>query len=66
MQDVLTQNAAPGIRSAEDKERLAQAWLDLAVTLAKIPVKYDADRMKKQQKTNGPGQTAVAGSIGSL
>lgn len=49
MQDVLIQNRAPGIRSAEDKERLAQAWLDLAVTLAKIPVKYDADIMKKQQ-----------------
>lgn len=50
MQDVLIQNRAPGIRSAEDKERLAQAWLDLAVTLAKIPIKYDADMMKKQQK----------------
>ena len=50
IQDILTRGAVPGIRSAEDKEQFASAWLDLAVSLAKIPVKYDADILKNQQK----------------
>ena len=49
IQDILARSAAPGIRSAEDKEQLASAWLELAVSLAKIPVKYDADNMKQRQ-----------------
>ena len=48
--DILARCAAPGIRSAADKEQLAQAWLDLAVSFAKIPIKYDADILKQQQK----------------
>ncbi len=50
VQKVLEQNAAPGIRSAADKETAAQAWLSLAVSLAKIPVKFDADVIKQQNK----------------
>ena len=50
MRDVLTRSTAPGIRSTEDKEQLASAWLELAVSLAKIPVKYDADSLKAQAK----------------
>lgn len=50
VQKVLEQNTAPGIRSAADKESAAQAWLDLALSLAKIPVKYDADILKQQEK----------------
>lgn len=50
VQSVLAKCAAPGIRSVEDKEQLAQAWLDLAVSFAKIPIKYDADILKQQQK----------------
>ena len=50
IQDILARSEAPGIRSAGDKEQLASAWLDLAVSLAKIPVKYDADILKIQQK----------------
>ena len=49
-QDILAKCAVPGIRSVEDKKQLASAWLGLAVTLAKIPVKYDADILKQQQK----------------
>ena len=49
MQDILTRSAVPGIRSAGEKEQLASAWLELAVSLAKIPVKYDADNMKQRQ-----------------
>ncbi|NBI65994.1 DUF3991 domain-containing protein [Pseudoflavonifractor sp. 60] len=49
-QNVLARYTAPGIRTAEDKEQLASAWLDLAVSLAKIPVKYDADMLKEEQK----------------
>ena len=50
VRNVLTKSAAPGIRSTSDKGQLASAWLELAVTLAKIPVKYDADILKQQQK----------------
>ncbi len=48
--DILAKCAVPGIRSIADKEQLALAWLGLAVTLAKIPIKYDADILKQQQK----------------
>ena len=48
--EILARCAAPGIRSAEDKKQLAQAGLELAVSFAKIPIKYDADILKQQQK----------------
>ena len=50
VRDILSKSAAPGIRSATEKEQTAAAWLDLAVSLAKIPVKYDADMIKQSQK----------------
>lgn len=50
IQDILVRSETPGIRDAGDKEQLASAWLDLAVSLAKISVKYDADILKMQQK----------------
>ena len=50
MQDILSKSAASGVRSTEDKVQLAQAWLELSVSLAKIPVKYDADKLKQQVK----------------
>ena len=49
-QAVLKQYSAPGIRSAEDKRRLAEAWLNLAADFAKITVKYEAEELKKWQK----------------
>ncbi len=50
VQDVLAKATAPGIRGEAEKQELAESWLELAVSLAKIPVKYDADRLKQQQK----------------
>lgn len=49
-QKVLAQNHAAGIRTKEDKQHLADVWLDLAVSCAKVPIKYEADQMKQQQK----------------
>ena len=49
-QAVLKQSAAPGIRSAEDKRRLAEAWLDLVADFTKVSVKYEAEELKKWQK----------------
>lgn len=49
-QAVLKQSASPGIRSAEDKRRLAEAWLDLAADFTKVSVKYEAEELKKWQK----------------
>ncbi len=50
VQDVLAKATAPGIRSEAEKQALAESWLELAVSLAKIPIKYDADRLKQQQR----------------
>ena len=49
-QAVLKQYAAPGIRSAEDKRKLAEAWLDLAVDFVKVTVKFQAEEQEKLQK----------------
>ncbi len=49
-QEVLKQYAAPGIRSAEDKRKLAEAWLDLAVDFVKVTVKFQAEEQEKLQK----------------
>lgn len=49
-QAVIKQSMSPGIRSAEDKRQLAEAWLDLAADFAKITVKYEAEELVKWQK----------------
>lgn len=49
-QTVLKLSKAPGIRSAEDKRRTAEAWLELAAECAKVSVKYEAEELKKWQK----------------
>lgn len=36
--------------TAEDKQKHAAAWLGLAVSCAKIPVKYAADQLQQQEK----------------
>ena len=41
---------APGIRSEAEKRALAENWLELAVSFAKVPVKYEVDILKQQQK----------------
>lgn len=50
LQNVLAKAGMEGLRSQEDKLQLANAWLELAVSCAKIPVKYEGNAMKKQQK----------------
>ena len=47
---MLKQYAAPGIRSAEDKRKLAEAWLDLAADFVKVTVKFQAEEQEKWQK----------------
>ena len=46
----MKQCAAPGIRSTEDKRKLAEAWLDLAVDFVKVTVKFQAEELEKWQK----------------
>lgn len=50
VQSILARSTDPGIRGAEDKKQMSEAWLELAISLAKIPVKYDADILKQQQR----------------
>ena len=42
--------SAPGLRSEAEKRELAESWLELAVSCAKVSVKYEADILKQQQK----------------
>ena len=39
-----------GIRTDAEKKAAASAWLELAISCAKVPVKYEADELKRQQK----------------
>ena len=50
IQSVLAKGSAEGIRTEMDKRQLTDAWLGLAVSCAKIPVKYEADLLKQQRK----------------
>ena len=49
-QNVLKKTSAPGVRSEAEKRALADSWLELAVSFARVPVKYEADILKQQQK----------------
>ena len=49
-QSVMTKASASGICSDAEKRSLAESWLELAVSFAKVPVKYEADMLKQQQK----------------
>lgn len=50
IQSVLAKGSAEGIRTESGKRQLADVWLGLAVSCAKIPVKYEADLLKQQMK----------------
>lgn len=50
LQSVLTQKAAAAICGRETKEALARAWLGLAVSCAKVPIRYEAEQLKQRQK----------------
>lgn len=45
---VFEKASAPGIRSEAEKRGLAESWLELAVSCAKVSVKYEADVLKQQ------------------
>lgn len=49
-QAVLKQYVAPGIRSVEDKRKLAEVWLDLALDFVKVTVKFQAEELEKWQR----------------
>ena len=50
LQSVLAKNNAVGIRTKEDKQQLAGAWLNLAAFCAKVPIKFAAEQLKQQQQ----------------
>lgn len=49
-QSVLAKDAVEGVRTEVEKKAAASAWLELAISCAKVPVKYEADELKRQQK----------------
>ena len=49
-QNVLERASTPGIRSESEKRELAESWLELALSCAKVSVKYEANGLKQQQK----------------
>lgn len=49
-QSVLAKNNCQGIRTQAEKKEVASAWLELAISCAKVPVKYEADEIKRRQK----------------
>ncbi len=51
LRGVLEKASAPGIHSRDARQELAGSWLDLAVSFAKVPVKYEADSIKHGQVT---------------
>ena len=55
-QSVLEKALTPGIRSETEKRALADSWLELAVSFARVPVKYEADILEQQQKQAIPQQ----------
>ena len=64
IQSILAKCDAAGIRSPEDKRQLAGAWMELAVSFAKIPIKYEAEELKqrqKQEQNQEPGMTFEMG-----
>lgn len=58
-QAVLKRYAIPGIRSAEDKRQLAEAWLDLTVDFVKVTVKFQAEELEKWQKQQQESKQAI-------
>ena len=49
-QSVLAKDAVEGIRTEVEKKATASAWLELAISWAKVPIKYCADELRRQQK----------------
>ena len=58
---VLKLASKPGIRSEAEKRQLTESWLELALSCAKISVKYEADVLKQQQKQEQAAQQQEMG-----
>ena len=58
---VLKLASKPGIRSEAEKRQLTEGWLELALSCAKISVKYEADVLKQQQKQEQAAQQQEMG-----
>lgn len=52
LQTALDKSGATGVRGEAEKREIAGAWLELALSCAKVSVKYDAEELKQmdQQK----------------
>ena len=46
LQTALAKSGAPGVRGEAEKREIASAWLELALSCAKVSVKNDADELK--------------------
>ena len=57
-QSVLAKSNCQGIRTQAEKKEAASAWLELAISCAKVPIKYEADEIKRQQKEEKTQQEA--------
>ncbi len=49
LQSVMSKATAQGIRTKTEKEAIADAWLHLAASCAKVVVKYETDLQEQQQ-----------------
>ena len=56
-QNVLGKVSKPGIRNETEKRELAESWLNLALSCAKVSVKFEADVLKQQQKQEQPDRS---------
>ena len=50
MHETNLEHSAYDIRTQAEKKEVASAWLELAISCAKVPVKYEADEIKRRQK----------------
>lgn len=50
IQTALAKSGAPGVRGEAEKREIASAWLELALSCAKVSVKNDADELKAMEK----------------
>ena len=50
LQTALAKSSTPGVRGEAEKREIASAWLELALSCAKVSVKNDADELKAMEK----------------
>ena len=50
LQTALDKSNAPGVRGETEKREIAGTWLELALSCAKVSVKYDAEELRLMEK----------------